>query len=335
MTTGIDSASRSDRIGWKGETLMSMASMFNLNALMQDDKKEDEDVCVMDISNLAFATLFANYSVKEQNEINQNTIRHIILDTVRANVMKFKNNYPDIVLALDDNKYWRRNVAPYYKQKRRMEKAASDWDWDRLNSFIFPVYEELRQNLPYKVIRADFAEGDDIMGVITKNAVAEGKLVMVVSSDSDEVQLQKYSGVKQWSPTQKKLVTPKYGSPINDLRMKIIKGDAKDSIACIKMRSDYIISKVDGERAPQIRSTELEEWLDAVDPVSLIEKVNPEWAKRYKENEILRDFDFIPVDIQENIMIQYKQPNIGNKSKMSAYFIKNGLVRLYEKINDF
>lgn len=32
------------------------------------------------------------------------------------------------------------------------------------------------------------------------------------------------------------------------------------------MRNDYIVTKVEGERAPQIRANELELWLDADDP---------------------------------------------------------------------
>lgn len=311
---------------------MSMTSLFsNLNVLMQDDDHVD-DLMIVDTSNIAVATLMANFVPKTQNDINIDIVRHLICDTIRQNVMRFKSEYPDIVLALDSNKYWRKTVAPYYKKKRKEEHEKSEWDWDRLNSFLNPVYGEVREFLPYKALQVDYAEGDDVIGVLTKKAVAEGRRVLVVSADGDGVQLQKYSGVMQWSPTQKKWVKPKYGTPQNDLRMKIIKGDKKDSIASIKSRSDYVATRVEGERAPSIMQKELDVWLDAVDPTL---DMTPEMAARYKENERLRDFDFIPKDVANSILEAYNAPKLGNKSKMHKYFVSNRMVRMVEKISDF
>nr|DAG58158.1 MAG TPA: RnaseH [Caudoviricetes sp.] len=311
--------------------MSSFASMFNLNSLMSNDD-DPVDVMCIDISNLSVATLMNNFKPKDQNDINQQIVRHIVLDTIRHNVVKFKGEYPEIVLAFDDNKYWRRSKAWYYKKKRKMEQEASDWDWDRLNGFLHPTYDEIRANLPYKGIRVDFAEADDVIGVVTRKAVSEGKRVLIVSADGDFAALQKYQGVRQWSPTQKKWVTPKYGSPRNDLRMKIIKGDKKDSIACIKIRNDYIVTKVEGERAPSIYAAELEAWLEADDPTVGMPE---EWAIRYRENEELRDFDFIPKDVATAIEEAYNAPKIGNKAKMEKYFMECKLTRMYEKLSDF
>lgn len=310
---------------------MSFATMFNLNHLMQD-ADDPVDVMCLDVSNLAIATLMNNFNPKDQKDIDHQTIRHIVLDTIRYNVMKFKSEYPEIVLAFDDDKYWRRNKAWYYKKKRQMEHQESDWDWELLNGFLHPTYDEIRENMPYKGLRVAFAEADDVIGTVTKIAVAAGKRVLIVSADSDFTALQKYVGVQQWSPTQKKWVKPKYGSPRNDLRYKIIKGDKKDSIACIKMRNDYIVTKKEGERAPQIRAPELEAWLEADDPTVGMPQ---DWADRYRENEELRDFDFIPKDVADAIESAYNAPKIGNKSKMEKYFMKNNLARMFEKMNDF
>lgn len=71
-----------------------------------------------------------------------------------------------------------------------MEQEASDWDWDRLNGFLHPTYDEIRANLPYKGIRVDFAEADDVIGVVTRKAVSEGKRVLIVSADGDFAALQ-------------------------------------------------------------------------------------------------------------------------------------------------
>lgn len=311
--------------------MSSFASMFNLNKLMQDEGEPD-DTMVIDISNISIATLMNNFKPKEQASITIEIIRHLVLDTLRFNVVKFKGEYPEIVIAFDDRNYWRRQKAWYYKKRRQIEHEESEWDWDRLNNFLNPVFEEIRQNMPYLGLKVEFAEADDIIAVVTKKAVGEGRRVLVVSADSDFTQLQKYNGVRQWSPPQKKWVTPKYGSPRNDLRYKNIKGDKKDSIACIKIRNDYIVTKVEGERAPAVKSSELEAWLEADDPTTLM---TPEWAARYKENEELRDFEFIPKDIENSIIEAYNTPKSGSKAKMERYFMDNKLSRMFEKLSDF
>lgn len=311
--------------------MSSFASMFNLNKLMQDEGEPD-DTMVIDISNISIATLMNNFKPKEQASITIEMIRHLVLDTLRFNVVKFKGEYPEIVIAFDDRNYWRRQKAWYYKKRRQIEHEESEWDWDRLNNFLNPVFEEIRQNMPYLGLKVEFAEADDIIAVVTKKAVGEGRRVLVVSADSDFTQLQKYNGVRQWSPPQKKWVTPKYGSPRNDLRYKNIKGDKKDSIACIKIRNDYIVTNVEGERAPAVKSSELEAWLEADDPTTLM---TPEWAARYKENEELRDFEFIPKDIENSIIEAYNTPKSGSKAKMERYFMDNKLSRMFEKLSDF
>lgn len=311
--------------------MSSFASMFNLNKLMQDEGEPD-DTMVIDISNISIATLMNNFKPKEQASITIEMIRHLVLDTLRFNVVKFKGEYPEIVIAFDDRNYWRRQKAWYYKKRRQIEHEESEWDWDRLNNFLNLVFEEIRQNMPYLGLKVEFAEADDIIAVVTKKAVGEGRRVLVVSADSDFTQLQKYNGVRQWSPPQKKWITPKYGSPRNDLRYKNIKGDKKDSIACIKIRNDYIVTKVEGERAPAVKSSELEAWMEADDPTTLM---TPEWAARYKENEELRDFEFIPKDIENSIIEAYNTPKSGSKAKMERYFMDNKLSRMFEKLSDF
>ena len=91
-------------------------------------------------------------------------------------------------------------------------------------------------------------------------------------------------------------------------------------------------TRVEGERAPSIMQKELDVWLEAVDPTL---DMTPEMAARYKENERLRDFNFIPKDVENAILEAYNAPKIGNKSKMQKYFIQNRMVRMAEKMSDF
>lgn len=297
--------------------MSSFASMFNLNKLMQDEGEPD-DTMVIDISNISIATLMNNFKPKEQASITIEMIRHLVLDTLRFNVVKFKGEYPEIVIAFDDRNYWRRQKAWYYKKRRQIEHEESEWDWDRLNNFLNPVFEEIRQNMPYLGLKVEFAEADDIIAVVTKKAVGEGRRVLVVSADSDFTQLQKYNGVRQWSPTQKKWVTPKYGSPRNDLRYKNIKGDKKDSIACIKIRNDYIVTKVEGERAPAVKSSELEAWLEADDPTTLMTLNGPHVTKKMRNCAISNLYQkILKIRLLKRIILQ--NPEVKPKWNVTSW----------------
>ena len=66
--------------------------------------------------------------------------------------------------------------------------------------------EDLKQNFPYRVIEVDGAEADDIIAVLAAQ-FSETENVLILSSDKDFVQLQKYSNVTQYSPILKRFIS--------------------------------------------------------------------------------------------------------------------------------
>lgn len=57
--------------------------------------------------------------------------------------------------------------------------------------------------------------------------------------------------------------------------------------------------------------------------------------KRFKENQVLIDFDYIRQDIQDAIMAEYASYKPAPRGKMYSYFVRFGLVKLLPHINDF
>ncbi|UYD57579.1 ribonuclease H [Aeromonas phage B614] len=297
------------------------------------DNKGGPDVNIIDASQLIIATVMANF---KPEDVNESMLRHLILDTMRNNVKKFRKDYPETIIAFDDSKdgYWRRDIAPYYKRNRTLSKEDSPWDWDALFGHINKIVDEMLNVYPgVKMIKISKTEADDIIAVLTKMFTEQGRCVMISSSDSDFTQLHKYKGVKQFSPAQKKQVKPKNGSPKHDLFYKIIKGDGKDGVAGIKCRPTYVIDRVEGERAPSCSSKWIESLVQSEDPRAALE--NEEWQKRWDENVQLLDLTKIPDFVAEKILTAYNNQQVNPKGKLYSYFVKNRLTNLLKKINEF
>lgn len=308
--------------------------MSDLNCLFAEEDQVKEGVILIDLSQIAMATILHTY--KEGDKLTTPMVRHLILSTLKFNAFKWKKDgYTKIFICVDNavNGYWRRDVAYYYKKNRAKAREESNWDWEGYFEGLRTVIDEFKQYMPYYVIDIDKAEADDSIAVLTKKFSLEGHPVMIVSSDGDFTQLHKYPNVKQWSPMQKKLVKSKTGSPALDCMVKIIKGDKKDNVASIKVRSDFWYTHVDGERTPSTKMTFVEECLDAGENIK--DLLTEEQYKRFLENRVLIDFDYIREDIVANILDCYNNYQLPGRGKIYSYFVKSGLSKLMKEINNF
>ena len=111
----------------------------------------------------------------------------------------------DIIICCDSRHYWRREVFPNYKSQRKQAREESSHDWDNIFTIFNQVRDELKEHMPYRVIRRVWMQRtDDIIAVLVKNHPDEKMLIL--SGDKDFIQLQKYNNVKQYAPIQKKWI---------------------------------------------------------------------------------------------------------------------------------
>ena len=294
-------------------------------------------VNLVDFSQIVISTLTATF--KPTDEIDLDTMRHLCLNTLRHNVLKNKQRYPRVVICVDNsaNGYWRRDLAPYYKKNRSKKRDEDKRDWDTIHKCMAIVTEEIKENLPYTVIDKTKTEADDVIGVLVKH-ISENNphcQILITSADGDFTQLHKFKNVKQWSPIQKKWVLPKYGSPLADLRFKIVKGDRKDGISTIMECSDWNFVKPEGAKAKPINTKKFLDPIIAADNPIELEFLTEEHKKRYKENEILLDFEKIPDSIVAPIIDEFDNGKPAPRSKIYPYFVKNRLLKLIDSLNDF
>ena len=150
--------------------------------------------------------------------VEEDLLRHTILNSIRMYRNQFAKDYGEMVICCDGKDNWRKKVFPEYKANRRKNRENDPTDWKTLFELLHEMREELTKYFPYKVMHVDTAEADDIIGVLIEHC--EENPTLILSSDKDFIQLQKYQGVRQWSPLQKKFVV---GDPVESLYDKTIR----------------------------------------------------------------------------------------------------------------
>ncbi|MFP9058839.1 RnaseH, partial [Enterococcus faecalis] len=84
---------------------------------------------------------------------------------------------------------------------------------------------------------------------------------------------------------------------------KILKGDKKDNVASVKVRSDFWFTRVEGERTPSMKTSIVEAIANDREQAKVL--LTESEYNRYKENLVLIDFDYIPDNIASNIVNYY------------------------------
>jgi len=278
---------------------------------------------LIDLNQVCIANILQE--IKQLKKIEPLLVKHMILSTLLFYRRKFRDQYGDLVICCDSKKSWRKDIFPFYKANRKSTRAKDDIDWNGIFEVINSITQDLKSKFPYAVISVDQAEADDIIGVLSKNYYRNEK-IMIVSSDKDFLQLQKYYSVEQYSPTQKKLLQS--SSPYQYLKEHIMKGDRGDGIPNFLSDDDtYVTDK----RSKKILKTKLEAWKN-LDPT---EFCNEKMMRGWKRNQQLVDLSHTPQDIKQKIVDQYDTYEYNQRDKLLNYFIQNKLRNLIEHIGDF
>lgn len=280
---------------------------------------------IVDYSQTVISNLMGELNGQKNVELEVNLLRHMIINTIRSHYVKFKDEYGELVIACDSKKtYWRKEVFPYYKANRKKIRDDSGYDWNLIFDTLNLIKKELKEFFPYKVIEIEGAEADDIIATLCKHSLEP---VMIISGDHDFVQLQKYPGVKQWSPVHKKFVTSDK-SPREVVLEHIIKGDKGDGVPNVLTADDAIVN---GERQRPVQSKKMAQWI--ADPTTM--PTDSAFVANYERNQTLVDLSRIPSHIEDAILSAYHIYTIKDKSKILDYLIEHRMKNLMESIEEF
>jgi hypothetical protein len=270
---------------------------------------------LLDNNQLIIANIFV--AMKHSDIEDENTIRHLCVNAYRYYNQKFKAEFGDIIICHDSPHCWRKDSFKEYKANRKVSKAKSDHDWNKIFDIMTTIREEIEDNFQWKNISVPHAEADDIIASIVEDSIPI-EPILIISSDKDFQQLQKYSNVKQWSPLKQNYIVCE--NPENYLLTHIIKGDSSDGVPNILSDDDTFIDK-DKRQTPMTKK----KMSSIVDDLS-------EWENtdNWKRNKKVIDFSEIPEEIKSNTINELNKPHERNTGKIYSYLVENKLASLLE-----
>jgi len=285
-------------------------------------------VIIVDLNQVMLSNLLMQLGNHTNAQVEENMVRHMILNSLRSYKVKFGEDYGEMVIACDNTNYWRKQRFPYYKANRKKNIESSELNWKSIFECMNKIRSELKEYFPYRVIDVESAEADDIIATLVSKFGTElntGEKILILSGDKDFIQLHKYANVEQYDPTRKKWI--KHEDPERFLHEHILKGDAGDGVPNVLSPDNVFVV---GDRQRPLTARKLEKIMGTD-----LEEMDTIIARNYSRNACLIDLSFTPDYIRDKVMEQYNAQENRDRSKLLNYFIANKLKNLTEHLSEF
>ena len=235
---------------------------------------------------------------------------------------KFASEYGHVVICCDSKSNWRREVFPYYKQRRRDKRDNDEKNWNNIFDMFSVVKSNFKQNLQETVLEIDGLEGDDLIALGTK--MINKRPHLIISSDKDMTQLTFQAGVKMFHVLHQEFAEFDERAFI----LQILKGDRSDGVPSILCEDNHFVD----ENAPRKALTK--KYTDAVSTTTEeeIRRVfidHPDLEKiveHFKRNRLLIDLDYIPEKYKLIFKTEFMAAYNSQKNNNSdAYYAQLGI----------
>jgi 5'-3' exonuclease len=278
---------------------------------------------LLDNNQIILANLF--HTVKNNTEIQEDLLRHMVLNSYRLLRKHFSKEYGELVICQDSSNSWRKQYYSHYKANRAKAHDKSEFDWDLIYQILTKIRDEIRDTFPYKNMKVENCEADDIIAVLSQTYHNQEK-ILIISNDKDFQQLQRYPNIFQYSTFKKKLLT--CDNPEYFLFEHVVRGDSGDGVPNILSDDDCFID-------PEKRQNRLTQ--KTIDEIQQIKDISAtKYSRNWDRNRTLIDFQMIPDHIRSRILTEYEKPSlVTDRSKVLSYMITNRLKNLIENIEEF
>ena len=282
------------------------------------------------------SNLMAQIGSHTNIDLDENLLRHMVLNALRGYKNKFSNEYGELVICCDSTNIWRKDVYPYYKAHRKKARQDSDLDWSSLFESLNKIRDELKEFFPYKHIQIDKAEADDIIGVICHEhgaVLGDGaEKILIMSGDKDFAQLQIHTNVYQYDPVRKRKL--RHDKPESYLVEHILKGDRGDGIPNVLSQDDCFVAGIRQKPLRQTVINKITEAISALGGINNVDGSTEEWVPNFIRNRELVDLNRTPEYLRSQVLEEFNKPT-QSRGKLFNYFIKSKLTNLMESISEF
>lgn len=284
---------------------------------------------LIDFSQIMISNLSVSLKGDFAVQLDEGRLRNMVLHSLKHYRQKFKKDFgDDFIICCDSRvKSWRHEVFPYYKIRRARNKEKSALDWPTINLMFDNIINEVRENLPYRTIRVDRAEADDIIGTLCRYGYETDEKVMIVSCDGDFHQLLvDFPNVFMYNHIDKREVR-KEGISKTFLFEKVIRGDSGDDVPNILTQDDTFAI---GKRSKPLTEKKLKELM-----ATPVKAWDNETYTRFLRNQKLIDLGSIPQEITDQIITTYNTESGKGRSRIYSYLVKYRLKDLIEVYQEF
>lgn len=169
--------------------------------------------------------------------------KYYILQDIFSIKQEHGPKFGDLVICLDksQNGYWRNDVFPAYKAGRREGRDESNINYSEVFAEIDALTEQIKTNLPIKVVEVPRTEADDIMLVLARE-YNKYENILIHSPDKDMIQAQRNNNtVFQYSALTKKWLVPenKHDNMEHWIMEHVCLGDGADGIPKIIEHTEF------------------------------------------------------------------------------------------------
>lgn len=305
---------------------------------------------------------------------------HLILQELYCTYQEHKNKFGNMILCLDNASggYWRKDVHPRYKSKRKNTKEISPIKWDEVYVYINNLLQTITEHLPWKVISVKRAEADDLMLALARHHNPQEK-ILIHSPDKDMIQAQKNANgnVFQYSALTKKWLVPEHkNDDMEDWLLEhVCLGDSSDEVPRIvdetifsenflkylkdngieednpidfkanlsterkvELLQNYNVYKTNkkGEETEldiyfkeRLGLSTLKKKIDKIGGLEAFLDSHPMYRENYNRNYTLVMEEGIPVDIWNDILLEYKEAKEDfNPIEFEKFLDENNLSQL-------
>lgn len=276
---------------------------------------------VFDISNMLYRTFFAQKN--EDDRTIAGLATHVALTTLNKYYKRFK---PDKVVMAFDRSSWRKDYTaskkcvskkPYKGNRRKDMSPAQQAKYQRFLNHLSEFETLITKHTTIITLAGKGLEADDLIAGFAQIYNDADNEIIIISSDSDLLQLMKYENVRIISPaTDKEATLDEWDNdPELFLFFKCMKGDSTDNVQSALPR----VSK------PRLRKA-------YKDPFERVQLMKEAWSdhngrefiveKLYNENRTLIDLEKQPPEIRRQILTTVEEEVTRDKKFVFFFLMK-------------
>jgi hypothetical protein len=279
-----------------------------------------------DISNILYRTFYA------KRDEDDTTLAGLATHSALVTLNKYFNKFnPDRVVMAFDRSSWRKEYTasdkcvskkPYKGNRRKDMSPAQQAKYQRFLNHVRELETLITDHTNIITLQADQMEADDMIAGFVQIYNDDDTEIIIISADSDYIQLKRYPGVRVVSPADDKEATLEdyNNDALLFLFIKCMRGDSSDNVQSARPNVSSVKLRKAYEDSFTYVSLMKERWEDTRLVNSVPTKMKFLVEDLYHENQLLIDLERQPPEIRIALFAAVEE-SVNKSRKFSLFHI--------------